>query len=67
MDVAPSANCSTEAGGDFVIAQIDVRAATGAIGRRRLIADFVFALTFEARDGAIALPAPNAFELAMKR
>jgi hypothetical protein len=67
MDVATSANRTTEAGRDFVIAEIDVRAATGAIGRRRLIADFVFALTFETSDDAIALPAPNRFELAMER
>ena len=66
MDIAASANRATEAGGDFVIAEINVRAATGTIGRARGIADFMFAFAFETRDKAIALPAPNAFELAMK-
>ena len=67
MNVAASANRPAEAGGDFVVAEIDVRAATGAIGRRRLIADFVFALTLETRDEAIALPAPDRLKLSMKR
>ena len=67
MDVAASANRSTEAGGDFVIAQIDVCAATGTIGRRRLIADFMFALALETGNDAIALAAPDCFQLLVKR
>ena len=66
MHVAASANRATEAGCDFVIAEIDVRAATGTIGRARGIADFVFTLAFETKDDAIALPTPNGFEFAMK-
>ena len=61
MDVAAGANCSTEAGGDLVITKIDVRAAAGAIGRRRLIADFVFTFAFETGNDAITLAAPDCF------
>jgi len=67
MDVAASPNRPAEAGGDFVIAEIDVRAAARTISRGRLIADFVFAFAFETRNEAIALPAPHRLELAMKR
>ncbi|MEY2601672.1 MAG: hypothetical protein QOJ36_991 [Verrucomicrobiota bacterium] len=67
MDVAASPNRPAEAGGDFVIAEIDVRAAAGTIARCRLIADFVFALAFETRNEAIALPGPNIFQLSMER
>ena len=67
MDVAASPNRPAEAGGDFVIAEIDVRAAAGTIGRRRLITDFVFAFAFETRNEAIALPAPHRLKLSMKR
>ena len=66
MDIAASANRATEAGGDFVIPEIDVCAATGTIGRARRFADFMFAFALETRNEAIALPAPNGFELAMK-
>ena len=67
MDVAASPNRPAEAGGDFVIAEIDVRAAAGTIGRRRLITDFVFAFAFETRNEAIALPAPHRLEPSMER
>ena len=67
MHIAASANGAAKAGRDFVIAQIDVRAATRAIGRCRGVADFVFAFTFEAGDNAIALAAPYIFQLSMKR
>ena len=67
MDVAASPNCPAEAGGDFVITEIDVRTASGTIARCRLIADFVFAFAFETRNEAIALPAPHRLKLAMER
>src|ERR1700730_6373584 len=63
IHVATSPNRSTEAGRDFVIAEIDVRAAAGTIRRRRLIADFVFAFAFETRNEATALPAPDPLAL----
>src|SRR5205823_844473 len=66
MDVAASPNRPAEAGGDFVIAEIDVCAAAGTIGRRRLIADFVFAFAFETRNEAITLPAPHRLQLSME-
>ena len=67
MDVAASPNRSAKAGSDFVIAEIDVRAAAGTIGRGRLIANFVFAFAFETGNEAIALPAPDALQLSMER
>ena len=67
MHVTASANRSAEAGGDFVIAQIDVRTTPGAVGRGRLVAYFVFAFAFETRNEPIALPAPHRLELSMKR
>lgn len=67
VNVTTGANRPAEAGGDFVIAQVDVRAATGTVRGRSLIADFVFSFAFEAGDDAIAPVAPNVLELAMKR
>ena len=67
VQIAASANAATETGGDFVIAQINVRAATGTIRGRCLIADFVLSLAFETGDDAITLATPNIFEFAMKR
>ena len=65
MQVAAGANRPAKTGGDFVIAQIDVGAASGAVGRCRLIADFMFTLALETRNDAVPLPAPN--ELLVKR
>ena len=67
MDVAAGANGAAKAGGNFIIAQIDVRATAGTVGRGRLIADFMFAFAFETRDYAIALPAPHRFKSSMER
>src|SRR5205085_6457351 len=55
MNIATSANCPAEAGRDFVIAQIDMGAATRAIRRSRLIADFMFAFALKTGNNAIAL------------
>ena len=67
MNVSASPNRATEAGGDFVIAQIDMCAATGTIRRSRLIADFMFAFTLETGDETIALTSPNIFQFTMNR
>jgi len=67
MNVAAGPNRPAKAGGNFVIAEIDVRTATGTIGRCRLIANFVFPFAFETGNEAIALPAPHRFKLSMKR
>ena len=64
---AASANAAAETRSDFVVAQIDVRAAAGTICRCRLIADFVLTLAFKTGDDAIALATPDIFEFAMKR
>lgn len=50
MDVATRSNRSAESAGDLVIAEIDMRAASGADCRRRRPADLLFPLTFEALD-----------------
>src|SRR4029453_13873409 len=59
MDVATCSNCPAESTGDLIIAEIDMRAATGADGRRRRTADLLFSLTFEALDNRAALPFPK--------
>jgi hypothetical protein len=64
VKIAARANASAEAGRDFVIAQIDVRAATWTICRCGGLTDFVFALAFKAGDDAATLPVPDAFDLA---
>jgi hypothetical protein len=67
VEIAPRPNAPTEVGRDFVITQINVRAASGAIRRRRLVADFGFAFALETGDDAVALTAPDIFEFTMKR
>src|SRR5207248_8614558 len=67
MHVTTSADGATKAGGNLVIAQIDMRAATRTVGRCRLIADFVLSFAFETRNDAITLATPNILELAMER
>lgn len=61
MQVAAGANASAEARCDFIIAQIDVCAASRAICRCGRVTDFMFSLAFEARDAATSLPIPEAF------
>src|SRR5438105_3344449 len=67
VDVTAGPNGAAEAGDDLVITQIDMRAAAGAIGRCCLIADFMFAFALETGNEAIALPAPDCFQLSMQR
>src|SRR5881392_1865789 len=67
VQIAARANGSAETGCDFVIAKIDMCAATGTVRRGSLLADLVFALTFETGDDAILLAAPDVFKLTVKR
>jgi len=67
MDVAAGANGAAKAGGNFIIAQIDVRATAGTVGRGRLIADFMFAFAFETGNDPISLAIPDPFQLSMER
>ncbi len=50
MDIAACANRSAEAGGDFVISEIDVALHAGTDCRCRGVADLVFSLAFETFD-----------------
>src|SRR5260370_3941024 len=62
MHVAPCSNCSTEPTGDFVIAEINMRATSRTDCRHRRAADLVRSLTFETLDDAAALPLPQIFK-----
>ena len=59
MHVATRSNRSAESAADFVIAEINMRAACGADCRRRRTADLLFSLTFETLDNRVALPFPK--------
>jgi hypothetical protein len=59
MDVAARSNRATETAGDFVIAQINVRAARRADCRSSRATDLLFPLAFEALDNRAALPFPE--------
>ena len=59
MHVTTRSNRSTESASDFVIPEINVRAASGADCRRRRAADLLFPLTFETLDHRAALPFPK--------
>ena len=67
LNVAARADSAAEAGRNLVVAQIDVCAAAGTIGRRGLVADVVFAFALETLDRAISLAAPHRFEFTVKR
>ena len=67
MHVATGANASTESAGDFVIAQINVRAAGRTDRRCRGARHLLFAFTFEAFDDRTGLTIPKIFEFAKKR
>ena len=67
MYIAAGANASTESAGDFVIAQINVRAAGRTNGRCRGARYLLFAFTFEALDDRTSLTIPKIFEFAKKR
>jgi len=59
MHVTTRSNRSAESAGNLVIAEIDMRAASGADCRRRRAADLLFPLTFETFDNRAALPFPK--------
>lgn len=67
IQIAARANGSAEAGGNFVITKVDVRAATGAISRRGRVTNFMFAFAFKTGDDAIFSTAPDILHLSMKR
>lgn len=67
MYIAAGANASTEPAGDFVIAQINVRAAGRTDCRCRGARNLLFAFTFEALDDRSGLPLPKILEFAKKR
>ena len=59
MHVPTRSNRSAESAVDLVIAEIDMRAASGADCRRRRATDLLFPLTFEALDNRAASPFPK--------
>ena len=67
MHIASGANASTKPAGDFVIAQVNVRATGGADCRRRGARDLLFAFTFETLDDRTGLPLPKILESAKDR
>ena len=64
MKIAAGANASAEARCDFVIAQIDVRAATRTVCRASGVTDLVFSFALKTRDRPGPLPVPKAFDSA---
>src|SRR5207244_13464812 len=62
MEFAAGAKRAAKAGRDFVIAQIDVRAATGTVRRHARVADLVFAFALETRHHARARFVPDRAE-----
>src|SRR5207248_6698423 len=67
MHITASASASTEPAGDFVIAQINVRAAGRADCRRRCARNLLFPFTFETLDNATGLPLPKILEFPKDR
>src|SRR5258708_25554254 len=67
MHITAGANASTEPAGDFVIAQINVRAAGRADCRRRCARNLLFPFTFETLDNATGLPLPKILEFPKDR
>ena len=67
MHIAAGANASTESAGDFVIPQINVRAAGRTDCRSRGARNLLFAFTFKTLDDRRGLPLPKILEFAKKR
>ena len=67
MYIAAGANASTEPAGDFVIAQINVRAAGRADCRRRCARNLLFPFAFETLDNTTGLPLPKVLEFPKDR
>ena len=64
MHVTSGANASTEPAGDFVIAQVNMRAAGRTDCRRRGARNLLFAFTLETLDDRTGLPLPKILEFA---
>ena len=67
MYIAAGADASTEPAADFVIAQINVRAAGRTDCRCRGARNLLFAFTFETLDNRTGLPLPKILEFAEDR
>jgi hypothetical protein len=67
MHIAARANASTEPARDFVIAEVNVRAARRTDGRCRGARNLLFAFTFETLDDRTGLPLPKILEFAKDR
>jgi hypothetical protein len=67
MHVTAGANASTKPTGDFVIAQVNVRATRWTDCRCRGAGNLLFAFTFETLDDRTGLPLPEIFEFAKDR
>ncbi len=64
MHVAPRPDAAAETTGDFVVAQINMRAATRANCRSRRATDLLFPFTFKTLDNQTALSLPKILESA---
>jgi|SRR6266581_6366759 len=64
MHIATRSNASTETARDFVITQIDMRAARRADCGSRCATDLLFPFTFKALDDRAALSLPKILESA---
>ena len=62
VHITACANAPTEPAGDFVIAQVNVRAAGRADGRCRGARNLLLAFTFETLDNRTGLPLPKILE-----
>ena len=62
MHISAGANASTKPAGDFVIAQVDVRATRRTNCRRRSARNLLFAFTLETLDERTGLSLPKIFE-----
>src|SRR5206468_2821980 len=67
MHITAGANASTEPAGDFIIAQVNVRAAGRADCRRRGARNLLFAFTLETLDHRTGLALPKILEFAEDR
>ncbi len=67
VNITAGANASTEPAGDFVIAQINMRAAGRTDCRCRGAGNLLFTFTFETLDHRSGLPLPKILELAEDR
>ena len=64
MHVAARSNASTESAGDFVVAQINMRATGRTDCRSRRAGDLLFALTLKTLDDSATLSLPKILESA---